>query len=38
MGSYSDEQRTAVTWDQFKEMFRTRYILRLERELLAQEF
>ncbi|XP_023750831.1 uncharacterized protein LOC111899182 [Lactuca sativa] len=37
-GSYTDDQRAAVTWDQFREMFRTCYIPRLERERLAQEF
>ena len=38
MGSYSDAQRAAVSWDQFREMFSTRYVLRVERERLAHEF
>ena len=38
MGSYSDAQRAAVSWDQFREMFNTRYVSRVERERLAQEF
>ena len=37
-GSYSDAQRAAVSWDQFREMFSTRYVSRVERERLAQEF
>ena len=31
-GSYSDAQRAAVSWDQFREMFSTHYVLRVERE------
>nr|KAJ0210028.1 hypothetical protein LSAT_V11C400157280 [Lactuca sativa] len=31
-GSYSDAQRATVTWDQFQEMFNTRYAPRVERE------
>lgn len=38
IGLYSDDWRTAVTWDLFKEMLRTRYIPQVERERLAQEF
>ena len=34
-GSYIDDQRVAVTWDQFREMFRARYIPWVEREQLA---
>ena len=34
-GSYSDEQRAAVTWEKFRDMFRSRYIPRVEREQLA---
>ncbi|CAH1445284.1 unnamed protein product [Lactuca virosa] len=37
-GSYTDDQRAAVTWEQFRDMFRARYIPRVERERLAQEF
>ena len=37
-GSYSDAQRAAVTWDQFRDMFSTRYVPRVEQERLAQEF
>ena len=37
-GSYTDDQRAAVTWEQFRDMFRTRYVPRIERERLAQEF
>ena len=38
IGSYSDEQRATVTWDRFWDIFCTRYVLRVERERLAQEF
>ena len=38
MGSYSDVQWVAVTWDQFWKMFCTRYVPRVERERLSQEF
>ena len=31
-GSYSDAQRAAVSWDQFREMFSTRYVPQVERE------
>lgn len=34
-GSYSDAQRAAVSWDQFREMFSTHYVLRVERERFA---
>ena len=37
-GSYSDDQRAAITWEQFRDMFRTRYVPRVEQERLAQEF
>ena len=37
MGSYTDDQRAEVTWAQFREMFRARYLLRVERERLAME-
>ena len=37
-GSYTDDQRAAVTWEQFRDMFRTRYVPRVEREWLAHEF
>ncbi|XP_052626743.1 uncharacterized protein LOC128133384 [Lactuca sativa] len=38
IGSYSDEHRAVVTWDQFWDIFHARYIPRVEREWLAQEF
>ena len=37
-GSYFDAQRAAVSGDQFREMFSTRYVPRDERERLAREF
>lgn len=37
-GSYSDAQRAAVSWYQFREMFINRYVPQDERERLAQEF
>lgn len=37
-GSYTEEQRVAITWDQFRDMFSTRYVPRAERERLAHEF
>ena len=36
--SFSDAQRAAVSWDQFREMFSTRYVPRDEKERLAREF
>ena len=36
--SFSDAQRTAVSWDQFRETFSTRYVPRDEKERLAREF
>ncbi|XP_023766423.1 uncharacterized protein LOC111914944 [Lactuca sativa] len=36
--SYSTEQRVVVTWEQFYEMFRSRYVSLVERERLAQEY
>ena len=38
IGSYSNDQRAAITWEQFQDMFRTRYVPRMERERLAQDF
>ena len=38
LGSYLDAQRATISWDQFREMFSTRYVPRVERERLAQEF
>ena len=35
IGSYTDDQRAEVTWEQFKDMFRARNILQVERERLA---
>ncbi|XP_023747807.1 uncharacterized protein LOC111896008 [Lactuca sativa] len=37
-GSYTDDQRAAVTWEQFRDMFRDRYIPRVEHDRLSQEF
>ena len=37
-GSYLDEQRGAVTWYRFWNMFGTRYVLQVERAMLAKEF
>ena len=36
--SFSDAQRAAVSWDQFRGMFSTRYVPRDEKERLAREF
>lgn len=38
IGSYTIEQRTAVTWEQFSEKFHTGYVPMLERKILAQEY
>ena len=37
-GSYTDDQRATVTWEQFRDIFCTRYIPWVERERLAHEF
>ena len=37
-GWYTDDQRAAVTWEQFRDIFRTLYIPQVEQELLSQEF
>ena len=37
-GSFSDAQRAAVSWDQFRGMFSTRYVPRDEQEKLARKF
>ena len=37
-GDYTDDQRAVVTWEQFRDMFCARYIPRVERERLTQEF
>ena len=37
-GPYSDERRAALSWDQYTEMFHSRYIPWVEHEQLAQEF
>ena len=36
--SFSDAQRVAVSWDQFRGMFSTRYVPRDEKEKLARKF
>ena len=36
--SFSDAQRAAVSWDQFRGMFSTRYVPRDEQEKLARKF
>lgn len=37
-GSYTSEQRTSFTWEQFYEMFRIRYLPLVERERLTQKY
>lgn len=38
IGPYTPEQRTASRWEQFSDMFRTRYVPLVERDRLAQEY
>ena len=35
--SFSSKKRATVSWEQFSEMFYSRYVLLVERERLAQE-